>query len=381
MALNIQRAQNIPPVYFYMHPSEMPADGVPDDADIMWSGFIDYMRQPGIGLNPAITSYSWVLQTFLHLRQTGFKCKITATIPDEGIIIVHRAALPFNFKPKPRQLIVCIKADFEIHPYAQLHVVQNPEEVKTVRDSFFIRHWLQPGLIKRDPARGNKFENIAFFGAIGSLAPELFDPDWSAMLESIGLHWQMPAEKHWHDYSNIDAVIAVRSFSLEQNYQHKPATKLHNAWLANVPAIVGTDSAFRIERQSELDYIEVTSIDSTIAALKRLRDDNHLYEAMVKNGQVRSLQLTTKSLVERWQEFITHKAIPAYYQWCELSSFQQKVWLAKQNLIVTENNLRPNSFYPYESQPVNNDHIGIQDSAVISTIQMYRKVKKLLTAG
>ncbi|BAZ16363.1 hypothetical protein NIES4071_82390 [Calothrix sp. NIES-4071] len=373
--------REIPRIYFYMHPSEMPASGVPDDAGPTWSGFIDYMRQPGIGLNPVITSYCWTLQTFLYLREAGLKCEITATIPDDGIIIVQRAALPFNFKPKPKQLIVCIKADFEIHPYAQLNVVQNPEEVKTVRDSFFIRLWLQPGLIKRDPARGNKFENIAFIGAIGSLAPELKNPSWSAMLESIGLRWLMPGEQHWHDYSNIDAIVAVRTFDPKEDYRYKPATKLQNAWLGDVPAIVGTDSAFRGERQSELDFIEVSSIDETIAALKRLRDDYDLYQAMVKNGRVRSEKLTTTSLVERWKEFITQKAIPAYYQWCELSSLQQKLWLAKQNLTVTENNLRPNTFYPYELEPVNNDHIGIQDSVMLSTIQMYRKAKKLLTSG
>ncbi len=29
--------KEVPPVYFYMHPSEMPAGGIPDDADITWS--------------------------------------------------------------------------------------------------------------------------------------------------------------------------------------------------------------------------------------------------------------------------------------------------------------------------------------------------------
>ncbi len=371
--------KEIPPIYFYMHPSEMPASGVPDDADITWSGFMDCMRQPGVGSKFVIGSYSWILQTFLYLRQAGFSCKITTNIPDEGIIIGQRAALPFNLKPKQNQLIICIKADCEIHHYAHLHIVQNPQEAKELKDAFFIPLWPQPGLIKRDQNRGNKFENISFYGVSASLAPELLNPAWAAQLESMGLNWQIVGEGRWHDYSDTDAVIAVRSFVEKQGYNHKPATKLYNAWLADTPAILGIDSAFRAERQNELDYIEVTSIDEAIAALQRLRDNSQLYQAMVKHGQARAEKFRTKSLTQKWEQFINDVAIPAYYRWCELSSWQQKLWLAKQQMIVKENNLRPNLYYPYELEPVNNDHIGIQDSVLISTLDVYRKMKKLVT--
>ncbi len=234
-------------------------------------------------------------------------------------------------------------------------------------------------MIKRDPNRGSKFENIAYFGVNVSLAPQLLEPSWSARLESIGLNWQIVSEERWHDYSNVDAVVAVRSFDEKQEYKHKPASKLYNAWLAGVPAILGADSAFRAEYQTDLDYIEVKSIDEIIAALQRLRDDNQLYQAMVRNGQARGEKISSQTVTEKWKQFFTDTAIPAYYQWCKLSSLQQKLWLARQNLVVIENNLRPNPYYPYEFNSVNNDHIGIQYSVIVSTMQMYRQVKKLVT--
>lgn len=371
--------KNIPQVYFYMPKQEMLAGDVPEDADINWSDFMDCMRKPGVGSKFIIGSYCWILQTFLYLRQAGFSCKITTNIPDEGIIIGQRAALPFNLKPKQNQLIICIKADCEVHHYAHLHIVQNPQEEKEFKDAFFIPLWPQPGLIPRNQSRENKFENIAFYGVSASLAPELINPNWAAQLESMGLNWQIVGEERWHDYSDTDAVIAVRSFAQKQGYNHKPATKLYNAWLADVPAILGIDSAFRAERQSELDYLEITSIDEAIAALQRLRDNSELYQAMIKNGQARAEKFKVKSLIQKWEEFFNDVAFPAYYRWCKLSSLQQKLWLAKQQLIVTENNLRPNPYYPYELDPVNNDHIGIQDSVLISTLELYRKMKRLVT--
>lgn len=365
----------IPPIYFYMHPQVIPAEQVPEDADVNWSGYTDFMRKSGSGSKFAINSYCWILQTFLHLRKS-VPCQFTSTIPDEGIIIGQRTELPFNLKPKPKQLIICVKADCELHHFAQLHVVQNPQDARA-EDAYFIPLWSQSGLIKRDKNRGQKFENIAFFGVNASLAPELTDPTWSEQLKSMGLNWQVVAEKDWHDYSDKDAVIAVRSFT-QNSYQHKPATKLYNSWLAGVPAILGPDSAFRAERQSELDYIEVNSIDETITALKLLRDNSELYKAMVKNGETRGEKFATENLIGIWEKFLTETAIPAYYRWCGLSKLQQKVWLAKKQLIVTENNLRPNPYYPYESDTVNNNHINVQDSVLISSMQVYRNVKKLI---
>lgn len=339
------------------------------------------MRQPGAGMKPAICSYAWVLQTFLHLREVGFPCQITSSLPDVGIIIAQRAALPFHLKPNPKQLIVCIRADFDLHNYAHIHIVQNSENTQQVKDSFFMPHWSQPGLIPRDQNRGDKFENIAFFGVTGrgSLAPELAEVSWAKQLESMGLHWEIVGEERWHDYSNVDAVLAVRSFTDKNEYKHKPATKLHNAWLAGVAAILGTDSAFRAERQSELDYIEVTSIDEAITALKRLQNDTQFYQAMIKNGRTRSENLTTKALTARWKQFITEIAVPAYEEWLELSNIQRKFWFAKQYLKIKENNLIPNSFYPYDSDLTDEKSFDIQDSMIISSIEVYRKVKTFIS--
>lgn len=311
-------------------------------------------------------------------QKSGFPCQIVNTLPAEGIIFAHRHSLSFDLRPKPKQLIICMKADYDYHPYAQLHIVQNQKEANTDAGNHFMPHWRQPGLMPRDSIRGDKFENIGYYGIEKNLTPEFKESKWSEQLEALGLRWHIVAEDTWNDYSQMDAIIAVRNFQFQESYKYKPASKLYNAWHARVPAVIGCDSAFRNERRSELDYLEVASVEDTIEALKRLRDNKVLREAMVKNGVERAEAFTCENLVIQWRNFITDVAIVAYHRWCD-SSLQQKLYLAKQYLTVKESNLKPNLVYPHDQDTMNNDHIGVQDSAIVSTMQMYRKVRKLLS--
>jgi hypothetical protein len=70
--------------------------------------------------------------------------------------------------------------------------------------------WPQPGLLPRDPNRGDRFEIAAFFGYEHNLASELRNPLWTAQLRDLGLSWHSVPRHEWHDYRHVDVVIAVR---------------------------------------------------------------------------------------------------------------------------------------------------------------------------
>ncbi len=358
-----------PPIYFYIPKVDFPDWEIPDDADRGWKIFES---------KPNNAVYNWSLQTYIRLKSIGFSCQLVDILPEVGIIFAHRYSLPFDLRPKPNQLIVCMKADHDFHSYAQLHLVQNQQEANADGGNHFMPHWRQPGLIPRASVREDKFENIGYYGIEKNLTPEFKDPKWSEQLEALGLRWHIFGEDIWNDYSQMDAIIAVRSFQFQESYKYKPASKLYNAWHARVPAILGCDSAFRNERRSELDYLEVASVEDTIEALKKLRHNKALREAMVKNGIERAEVFTSETLVIQWRNFITDVAIPAYHRWCN-SGLQQKLYLAKQYLKVKENNLKPNPVYPHDQEIVNNGRMGVQVSAIVSTMEMYRKAKKLVS--
>lgn len=320
-----------PPIYFYIPQNDIPKD-LPENADRYWVGF-----RRGV--------YCWTLQTYLHLKANHFPCHLTGTIPEEGIVIAHWDSLPQDLKPTDKLLIVCIQADRSRHRYAQIHLVQNPtaldRRIRLLGDryllagkNYYMPHWSQPGLISRNSQRGDRFENIAFFGLRENLLSELQSEFWQEQIQQLGLNWQViESFDRWHDYSNVDAILAVRSF-IHKDYTWKPATKLYNSWHAGVPAILGAESAYQAERKSELDYIEVNSIEEVIAALKSLRDRPELVKNMVENGLIRSQASQSQVITKLWQDLIDTELILAYHHWCN-SQFYRSCFLWRRDLAMS----------------------------------------------
>lgn len=215
-------------------------------------------------------------------------------------------------------VLVGIRADNREPLIADFEVVQNGRFADD-RRRFFIPHWPQPGLIPRDPARGAAVSRIAYKGFDGNLDPEFRSPAWTGFLAENGIDWVVDSVEfagratdrlalEWPDFRTVDLVLAVRPRGGRET--SKPATKLVNAWIAGVPALLGPELAFRELRRSELDYLEVSSLDEARAAVRRLLDDPGLYRAMVENGRRRAAELTGEVLVRKWTSLLFER-IPA----------------------------------------------------------------------
>ncbi|QIR38483.1 glycosyltransferase family 1 protein [Tolypothrix sp. PCC 7910] len=327
---------DLPNVYFYIPKSQIPDNQILESPDLYWQWQNSLRYGQG--------RYNWTLQTYLHLQHQGFPCELVGTLPDRGIILTHRDFLPDNLQPAAELLIVCLRADRSHHPFAQIHVVQNTQDEITkyshrLWPAYYMPHWPQSGLIPRAPIRGDKFENAAYFGQAENLVWEMQEQTWTDRVNSLGLNWHIVKFQQWHDYSNVDVVIAVRGFD-GNTYNYKPASKLYNAWHAGVPIILGRESAYQYERKSELDYIEVSSVEEIITALKRLRDNPKLRQAMIENGHVRATETETVQLTARWHSLIKDIAIPAWETWRGKSNWQRQLFLKQRYLIWKVNNLK-----------------------------------------
>jgi hypothetical protein len=214
--------------------------------------------------------------------------------------------------------IVVTQSDRAPQPLADFAVVQNAAGAR--RYQFFIPSWSQPGLIPRLTERGTRVENVAYFGAIKELHPELAAPEWGEALRNCGLQWdnraiafcgndQMYPELRWNDYANTDIVVALRP-PASWDSRPKPAAKLQNAWTAGVPAILSPERAYRELRRSPLDYLEARSSADVLAAIDTLRADPSLYAAMVQNGLERAREFRPDRLVARWVD-VLWREIPA----------------------------------------------------------------------
>ena len=335
---------SLPPIYFYI-PSDQWPSSFPEDVEgyWQWQNATEGTYRSG--------KYNWTLQTYLQLKSFGSPCLLTASMPAEGIVISHRNFLPFGLKPGPKLLLVCIQADRPRHPYAQIHIVQNPEDAgrsfsilrdpfKQFSEKYYIPYWPQPEIKARDPKRGDRFENVGYFGLTYNLAAELREAVWQDQLKSLGLSWYIPSREKWDDYREVDVIVSVRSFSYQGAFLKKPPSKLVNAWHAGVPAILGYESAFRAQRKSNLDYIEVRSPDEVITALKRLKEDQALRQAMVENGYKRAQETNPSQIGKRWKSFLTDAASPYYAAWSTAPSWKHQQFLLSRSIRIKVDKLK-----------------------------------------
>lgn len=304
----------------------------PDDLPSTLEEYPDWMaRVRDSGASEG--AWIWTLQTYLQLRKRGHEYTLFREMPSAGIILSHRDFLHGSIVPNPEQLVVCLKADRATHPFAQLHIVQNERDLQNPRmtqllfDSIYIPHWPQPGLLPRSNTRGDCFETVGYFGNKGELAKDFCTDEFRETMSTRGFDWVTVESHHWHDYREIDVVLAVRDFN--QPHDSKPASKLVNAWLAGVPAIVGPESAFHCVGREKEDCFNVRSLPEVFQALELLRRDKDLRAHLVQNGLRRSQSFTAHVIAEQWQRAI-HNEIPAlYFDWKALSTARRRLFFAR----------------------------------------------------
>jgi hypothetical protein len=285
-----------PPVYFYVPhlPSVEMLEAM--DADRDWAHF-------------QISADNWVTQAYLRLPRAGTAAVRTA--PESGIVVTHTSHLTQLLKEAPRRhqlTIVSVRSDKMLPRYeADFEVVQNHTQAMGSWRRIFVPHWPQPGLIRRDEGRGATVATVGYLGDPDNLHPDYTSPDWVACLERQGLRWRCAGgradgsgTRAWNDYSEVDVVVAVRP--RREDLACKPATKLVNAWLAGVPAVLGPEVGYQELRRSDLDYIQVSDAGEAADAVRRLATTPSLYFEMVENGRQRARWFDVPAVTERWLE-------------------------------------------------------------------------------
>jgi hypothetical protein len=268
----------------------------------------DLMRDPDRFKGGTI---NWIFQTYLRLREAlasaGHEVSFDESLLPGVINIAHRDSLNEWRVPYFRSYVVGVRADRPPVKMCDWEIVQNGIDYHGVRQSH-IPHWPQPGLIARDPRRGARLEKAAYLGRIGTTSAWLRDPRFARELARLGVEFSI-RETAWSDYSDVDLVIAHRVESPTMLRQ-KPASKLVNAWLAGVPALLNEEPAFRELRNSPLDYMAIDSANEVLAAITKLKGDPGLYQAMVENGRVRAGQFSVDAVRSIWLTRIEEVILP-----------------------------------------------------------------------
>lgn len=284
-------------VTFLLAPDLIPN---PDWSETLQAGSVLRVASTGA----AATAQNMIYQTWFWLKEAGVTCDLDHTLPREGIVIfVSNTFSPRAFLP-PHLFYVDVVADTTLLPTTHFHLIQNQAKARRTPHSLFVPHWPQPSLIPRYPERGLCFEKISFFGDPDNLASELQTPEWNNQLRrEVGVFLEYHSNSRWHDYSDTDAVLAIRDFSRAPHY-HKPATKLYNAWLAGVPFIGGRDSAYAFDGRKGIDYLVAKSPQQVIDYLHRLKKDVLFRQQLIAHGRESARAFSREAILLQWKKLV-----------------------------------------------------------------------------
>lgn len=285
----------------------------------------------------------WILKTYQILKATKSELEIHLVdyIPNHGIIIFHKGFFPKEIRPTGSQLFVCAQADYGRHKYAQCHIAQNPYGVSNFRFSkrsfleeklfsfaqnYFVAHWNQDEIIKRNSKRGNTFQNVCFYGVTQNFPSELLNSDFKEQLksENIELHIITDSEK-WNDYSETDCVLAIRDFSGKPHY-NKPFSKIINSYIAGVPVIAGKESsAVYLKKEKGLHFPIVKSASECYEAILSVKQnyDNERNKVVQDNANLAIFQ--DEMIVLEWNKILKELQF-TFQEWQQSSDLMKKLF-------------------------------------------------------
>ena len=281
-------------------------------------------------LNKSLTVHTWLYQTGTLLQKAGVDAHFFTKmprLPHRGIVVTMSGLLycyPRRLRFSPSLFVAGIVADAGIpHPTAMIHLIPNKIGTRYLPFAEFIPHWPQPFLIPRDLKRGERFETICFMGDPQNIAPQLCSKEWHLRLEKeLGLRFICRNFDNWHDFSDVDCVVAIRDFSTRHFY-YKPAHKLHNAWLAGVPFIGGRESAFVGDGHPGHDCLIANSAEEVFLYLKRLKEDPIFRSKLVEQGSQSGAAFTREAVLQSWKRLVRETLPIRALKWHQSSALKR----------------------------------------------------------
>src|SRR5690606_19256577 len=214
-----------PPVTFFMD--------VPAPALDAWRG----LRPDDTPQQLVLGEHYWIALTHARLRDAGLPVALDNRVPDAGTVVFYAGDKHEAWRQQrasgSRALLAAVRSDRNPVGIADVEIVQNAASADGVR-SLHVPHWPQPGLLARDPSRGNRPRTILYPGTAGNLHPGFRDARWQAFLRERGLffrcHFESAADTvpDLHDLHDIDLMLALRPVG-EALVSDKHGCKLINA--------------------------------------------------------------------------------------------------------------------------------------------------------
>lgn len=289
------------------------------------SKFIDSGGSDSIAAFPHLfcnSTWAWIAQTAIELRKLGLAVSVGSDYR-VGALNLGLAADIRRLPLRSDVFKVSIDAD-QLRPrWVNLSLVQNKKQAG--RSAFWVPHWPQPGLVRRDPERSG-FRTVGFFGLARNLCRSR--EWWQQICMEHGFEFRMKERSEWHDYSDIDVAVALRDFSCRE-HNEKPPTKMFNAWLAGVAFIGGCDSAYTQVGRPGKNFLRCRTDDDLVRSLEHLRARPDRAEDLVCQGLEAVSQVGSRdATAQHWVRLIDEVVAPRFLEWRKSSHRMRKASVA-----------------------------------------------------
>ncbi|NJB69136.1 hypothetical protein GGQ74_002830 [Desulfobaculum xiamenense] len=242
---------------------------------------------------------AWIVQTWALLATVDVPFSVSLVergIPGQCSVFHYDHARPAHGVHETQAVVV--RVDRPPVPLADFVIEQNPCVPQSEKTQF-LPSWPQPGLIPRDGSRGCSCVRLAYVGSEEYVPSYMKTSRFIDELRKLGVEFCFMHKGNWVDYSQVDALVAVRDVP-RSVLARKPYAKLVNAWLAGIPIILGDEPAYRALRRSGLDYLEASSEAEVLVAVARLVSDSRFYSAMQDNALTRIAEFSIGRITDMW---------------------------------------------------------------------------------
>lgn len=255
----------------------------------------------------------WIVLTYMLMRQAGYPVRIVDQFAPEQVNICSSEKLLHQHTARDA-FIVVTDGDRRGMLWGDFHLVQSPAMLRP-RDSHLINLWPQPGLLPRDPARGDRIERLAYFGYHGNLNPAFRDPAFKRDLDQLGVEFILREDpQDWHNYQDLDLCLAVRGLS-RYWIMTKPMTKLAHAWITGCPALMGPEPAYQYWGERGVDYFEVETPSDVVKTVQMLKKEPHRYRRAIELGAQKAPHHNHAGVLKQWISALEGPIHSSFCRW------------------------------------------------------------------
>ncbi len=261
----------------------------------------------------ATNESTWVVSTYLRLKAHRWNVKIVDQLVPDAINVCTAERVIYA-PDSHRAFIVAAQGDRGTLGWGDYTLVQSPVHATRPR-TCLIDLWPQPGLLARDPIRGDSIRRVGYLGYSENLATSFRVEPFRTGLAAFGVDWiirEKPTE--WHNYLDLDLCLAVRGTS-QVWIRNKPATKLFHAWITGCPALLGREPAYQYWGDPGRDYFDVNNPAEALDTVRMLQHNPALYRSIRERGWAKATDHDEVAVMRQWIGVISGPVWEAFTRW------------------------------------------------------------------